>query len=851
MKNSFFLSFIFSIQLVFCFKLHAEKLNQEGTTIKYFNNYNSPTVWDGGKTYTFSGGGATVTNVSTNLPVDLTEGNGSMVVETTRPSGWWGIVFRIGSGKSVNYLRIGDNPVIHLKLRWDNIVANADIQFDLYSQPDDQHWNYTPDEEASVLLSDYVTPSTSWQDVYIPVADFITKNPNVNLKRVYTLRFLGQGTYSTPSKLFVEELEVIPSIENPYNDAIKVNQIGYRLDDQKIGIIGFEPGASTITPTNFNLVDNTTDDIVFSGPLVRQYAVGDWGKDMDEVYHADFSSYTSTGEYRLEVPEIEQVSQVFKINDDAYNEIFRDALRFFYYARSGEAIIEPFAEGYSRQAFYENETAAPYDYKGGTRDVSGGWFDAGDLHKDIHAQVEPMWFLLETLESFEDKIPGNSLNIPESQSSYSDLYELIKFKLDWMIKMQNPDGSVHFWINYEDTRDIDGIGTVSDISSTSAAILAASFAKAYPLFKAVPELSDYADELLERAELSWEWLKLNPDNIDPINPLTGTGYAYSFPDEKDAAIRAYAAIELFNATEKTEYNEYFTSRFSDPLTDYHSNMAWGGVIQHLEVSYINLGYIDYINSPHASADDVIIGRLKDEFLNLADWMIERVGFTTYNVPIAAPNHMWWMSTAAIITHGYLFDQAFQWTGDVNYKNHISNSVDWTLGRNPVNRIFVSGYGDNLHGIDIYSFYWEDLMNAPPGYLSGCINATDGTLTDIIEAPWKRFLNVQLAPIMEPGIYWNAQLAWLMGYKANNAGPISSINKLGSNTVKIFPNPSNGEFFVEIKNKATIDVYSANGKLVFSDNIVKSQPVNLNVKPGIYLIKVTSEGQIGSERILIK
>jgi endoglucanase len=374
-----------------------------------------------------------------------------------------------------------------------------------------------------------------------------------------------------------------------------------------------------------------------------------------------------------------------------------------------------------------------------------------------------------------------------------------------------------------------------------------------------------------KAQKSWDWLLLHPKNVSPIEPATGTVYGYAKDDAHDQAMRAVASISLYNATGQAGYHTWFTSRFKDPLFDYFDNQTWGGIISGLEQSEINLGYMDYIQSPQPDADKTIIAKLKSAFTTEANWTIDRIGYTAYNIPLAAPNHLFWGSSGLIATHAYVYDQVYQWTKNVKYKNAISNSVDWILGRNPVNSIFVTGYGDTLHGVDIYSFFWDDNFNAPPGYLCGNMMAFDDATIPIIKQPWKRFLNIQSAPTLEPGIYWNAELAWLMGYMAQNAGSKRDCNGdisgsayldkcqvcVSGNTgqtacipgtsknikndepnLKIFPNPSKGTFTIQGASNNQWQVFNSVGISLFSG---KDDTIDLTLyTSGLYFLKISNK-----------
>lgn len=844
------------------------QITQEGRNIPYFSAYSAPSSWDSFKSDLYQGGAANFVNSNGDVPVDMTQGNGSLVFESTLPSGYWNVIFRIGWGMPVDYLRMGGKALMHLRLKWEKIAPNADLGIEVYTQENNIAAGF-PESHSGVLLSSYTQPSLEWTDVYIPLSDFVKVNPKINLSRVPILLFKGIGTYSETNKMYIEKMEIVPSVENPYLDAVKINQVGYLPDQLKLGIVSFEKGTSTVVPTRFSIVSADDSSVVFSGALNRKIPFNekDWGQDGDEVYQGYFSTFKKPGKYRMVVPELNQVSQVFEISDTTYNRIFRDALRFFYYSRSGEAINEPFAEGHTRGALYADGDKATYDYQSGTRDVKGGWFDAGDTHLDTHAPFEAVWWLIETLRQFEPKVQRKSLNIPESESGANDICELIKYELMWYEKMWNSDGSVHFMVTQTGRKTPE----ISNVTSSAAAVLAALFAKAYPLYKKYPFYADYADTLLSKAGRSWEWLLNHPENVNPIDPATGDLFPYAKDDAHDQAMRTVAAISLYNATGKPEYHTWFTSRFKDPLSDYFSNQAWGGIIAGLEQSEVNLGYMDYIQSPQPDANQTIISKLKSAFITEANWTIEKSGYTAYNIPLAAPNHLFWGSSGLIATHAYVYDQVYQWSGNLKYKNAVYNSIDWILGRNPVNSIFVTGYGDTLHGVDIYSFFWDDNFNAPPGYLCGNIMAYDVATIPIIKDPWKRFMNIQSAPTLEPGIYWNAELAWLMGYMAQNAGIKRDCNGdingsafwdncnecVGGTTgktacipdfsaeglkdgqdLKIYPNPADGQFLIDGILNDKWSVFNLSGTHLISG---QSKIIDISSEPpGVYLLRVENK-----------
>jgi hypothetical protein len=781
-----------SVVFMLLFFLRAAPAAQECIGINFFDAQQSYlgtyTCWNThAKSYFYVGSPATVYTCSNCVPVDMSIGNGSMVFTTTKPlGGWWNCQFKYDWGHSQNFLRYGTSPYLYLRVRWGAIASGADMQisltdntsiWNLYSTYAGSTGSYS-DQSATINLSTYVTPSTSvWQDVYIPLSAFVANNANLDLTRISVITFYGAGTYSSTNTLYIEKMKIVASSSCEYSDMVKVNQIGYLPNDRKLAIVGYE--SSTTTPTYFQVKDAATDSVVYTGSLVSDTACdSSWDGTGDTVFHADFTSYTTPGRYYVYLPEISQTSPEFDIAENVFDEVFRDALRFYYHARSAQAMSDPYAEGYTRSAIYANNSACAYDYDDDdpthmydydptnigitTRDVSGGWFDAGDLHLDTHNNIATLWFLLETLEQFQAKVGANALHLPESDGTTNDLILLIKKQLDWFIKMQNTDGSVHFIVVEEGDLSHQHI---SDVSSGAACILAAVFAKAYPLYYAAG-MTTYANDLLSRAQLSWTWLTNHPDTFDPNNP-SGGKYAYNIAD--DSMFRALAAIELYIATGTTSYRNYFDSAFvnegGDPYSAWGNNQAWGGILGPIGSFEINMGYMDYIATTR-DVNTTIENTLQDAFMTQVDWLVEKDACTTYNVPMLAPNALYWGSSGIICGNAYVLMQAYEWTSDPNYYYAAMDAMDWVCGRNPVSRNFITGYSDYLHGTDMYSFYWFDHENPVPGYLCGNINCLGygyGIFLDyFIKNPWKYYMNLQNASLLEPCIHWQAQFCYMLG-----------------------------------------------------------------------------------------
>jgi hypothetical protein len=765
---------------------------QEAVGINFFDlsqaYTQSYTYWDNGKSYVYVGGSATFTRSSGNaVPVDMSVGNGSLVFQSTLPSGWWNLEFKLDGGHSVNFLRYGQSPLLYLRLKWDAIAPGANVDIEL--RDDQAIWNlYSTyngtgpthsSQSASVRLSNFVTPSTQWQDVYIPMSAFLARNPFLDLTRISILKFYGVGTYSVTNTMYIEKMKIVPGINSQYSDMVKVNQLGYLPEGRKLAIVSYEPGAVAAAPTYFQLREAQTDAVVYEANLqLKTRCKSEWDLSGDTVYHADFTSFSTPGWYVLYCPELDQVSPAFEIGDKAFNGPFRDALRFFYYARSGNVIAEPFAEGHPRPTIYAGNSACAYDYDDNditkkydygpqdagitTRDVLGGWFDAGDLHMDIHNNITTLWFLLELLEGQMDKLGPNLLKLPESDGQTNDLVLLIKYELDWFKKMQNPNGSVHFMVITENGNQ--RYQQVSDVSTGAACILAGIFAKAYPLFSTVPGMESYAADLLSRAELSWTWLTANTATYNPKD-MYGNTWSYGIPDDRE--FRSFAALELYIATGSSTYRTYFESRYTSAKTSLQ------GILNPL-----GKAHMDYAETDRPTTSS-IRNAIRSAYTSVANTIVSNTDCAPYRVPMRNSNELYWGSSGMLACNAYISLRVYEWTGNTQYRDAALDALEWIGGRNPVCRVFITGYGDYLHGTDHYSFYMFDHLNPVPGYLCGNINCSDSWLNSYIPYRWKDYLNIQNASLLEPCLPWQAEMCYLLGYFASDLKTPGDLNFNGT------------------------------------------------------------------------
>ena len=79
---------------------------------------------------------------------------------------------------------------------------------------------------------------------------------------------------------------------------------------------------------------------------------------------------------------------------------------------------------------------------------------------------------------------------------------------------------------------------------------------------------------------------------------------------------------------------------------------------------------------------------------------------------------------------------------------------------------------------------------------------------------------------------------------------TEIEEMFSHSVYIYPNPTNGLVHIYGVEDASISIYSINGKLINSNDLINENSVDLSSLPnGIYLVKVQKHGAVLTKKFL--
>jgi hypothetical protein len=358
----------------------------------------------------------------------------------------------------------------------------------------------------------------------------------------------------------------------PLSPFIVIDQFGYRPDAEKIAVIrnpqtGFDSATHFTPGAKYALVDAHSDKNVLEGAPAAWNAGATDSSSGDQAWWLDFSSVTTESDYYVLDESNAVRSPVFAIASGVYAAVMTQAMRMYYYQRSGIAHDAKHAGTGWADAMNDAQDATCTLCIGCpgtsvTKDVHGGWFDAGDQNRYTNWGAVDAIQLLRAYAQTPSAFTDDS-NIPESGDGIPDILNEVEWEIDWLLRMQNTDGSVFSIVGHSGASppSSDTSPCYYGSPSTSAAFSAAAlFAYASTVFQ--PFNASYASQLKTAAESAWTWGQANP-GVTFDNPSYNIGAGDS---ELDAAYglpmrELEAAIYLFKATGDTTYRAYVDANY--------------------------------------------------------------------------------------------------------------------------------------------------------------------------------------------------------------------------------------------------------------------------------------------------
>lgn len=527
---------------------------------------------------------------------------------------------------------------------------------------------------------------------------------------------------------------------------IFVNQAGYRPNGKKRAIL-------TAPRKQFFL---KAED----GSVRYEGRVRDVGFDPlsgDHVYAADFSDFTEAGSYRVVSDGL--CSARFEIGEDVYKPLFGDTVKAYYYLRCGCGLSERYAGEY-RHGRCHLRPARLWDDRKATREVSGGWHDAGDYGRYVTAGAVAAAHLLYAFRLFPNAFRQLKTRIPENtpENRTPAILHECRVELEWLLKMQREDGAVYHKVTTERhapfvmPEEDNGELFLFAPSSPAAADLAAVCALAGGIYRGYDEA--FAERLKAAALRSYDWLEKNPDFLGFTNPPECNTGVYGERD--DLSNRFWAGAELYALTGER--------RFHDDLTRLREKDFPLCALGYTELG--GLGALAYLLTDREK-DESLAQRLKAAFLGEAEYYREIAEQAPYGAALREQDFHWG-SNMSVMQHGMTFAIADVLLGEPRYHEYAAAQLDYLLGVNATGYSFVTGNGEfccnNPH---LRPAFADGIEACIPGMVSGGPNRfpADHDAKILIPEgtpPMKCYADdVGCYSLNEITIYWNSPTVFVL------------------------------------------------------------------------------------------
>jgi endoglucanase len=567
---------------------------------------------------------------------------------------------------------------------------------------------------------------------------------------------------------------------------VRVNQLGYYPFGPK--------GATLVTAETTALpfrVRDASGAVVFAGRSVPRGVDASSGLNVHELR---FDRLHEAGHgYRLEADG--ESSYAFDVSDRIYESLRSDSLVFFYTQRSGIAIDGNLVPGYARAAGHAGvapnlgDHAVPCqapessqraygepwtcDY---TLDAAGGWYDAGDQGKYVVNGGISVAQLLSTYERSQRALGDGSLRIPERANGVPDILDEARWELEFLLAMQVPAGKPLAGMVHHKLHDAAWTGLPMDPAaepqprelhrpSPAATLnLAAAAGQGARLYGRYDRA--FAGRLLTAARRAWDAAIQNPSLLAPGADGTGGG-SYADSDVSDEFY--WAAAELYITTGEQPYLDALLAspQHTAPIFD-PGGFSWARVapLGRLELASVK---------SHVPERDEI----QRSVLDAADALLALGQAQPWGQPYAPAGNNWvWGSSSQILNNLVVLGTAYDISGDRKYQRAVIEGADFLLGRNALNRSYITGYGEvysqNQHSRMYGAQLNGELPHPPIGSIAGGPNSAlqDAVARDLLAGCIGQFCyvdDINSFSTNEIAINWNAPLVWVASFLADQAG----------------------------------------------------------------------------------
>jgi hypothetical protein len=392
----------------------------------------------------------------------------------------------------------------------------------------------------------------------------------------------------------------LPTGPNGPIPAIVIDQFGYPTKSKKVAVIrapqfGYDSSVKFTPGQSYAVIEVSGGKVVKAGPPTTWNGGNTDQTSGDRVWWFDFSEVEVPGKYAVVDVEKGIRSADFSIGEHVYTDVMKHAVRAFFYQRAGfekkpEFAGKAWADKASHLGPGQDSESRPWP-KGGAsspanlliKDLRGGWYDAGDFNKYTSWAARYIITLLHAYQEHSEAF-SDDYGIPESGNGIPDILDEVKWGLDWLVRMQNSDGSllcVQGLASASPPSDAKGASYYGPPTTAATLMGAAAYAYASKVFvsRSEPDLKQYGEDLKKRAIAAWTWATANPNvlyyNNDESKQPGSKGLAAGQQEMSETdRLRAQfeAATYLFEVTGEAQFKQFADAKYGALLPPWGPSM---------------------------------------------------------------------------------------------------------------------------------------------------------------------------------------------------------------------------------------------------------------------------------------
>lgn len=695
---------------------------------------------------------------------------------------------------------------------------------------------------------------------------------------------------------------------------IVVDQFGYRPAAKKVAVIrdpimGNDASESFTPGTNYSLVNTSNNNQIFSAAPTSWQAGKTDSTAGDKVWWFDFSSVTTPGTYYVLDVQKNVKSYTFEIREDIYNVVFKHAFRYFFYQRAGYPKKTPYADAAwqddaSHLKALQDKNCRHYltpNDAASEKNLSGGWYDAGDFNKYT---TWTAGYIEQMLMAYEENpsVWTDDFNIPESNNGKPDILDEAKWGMNHLLRLQNSNGSMIALVGLASASPPSTATAASkygNVTTGSTLRSAAAFAFGARVFRKAG-WPCFADTLEAAAIKAWNWAVANPA-VTWKNSGTGVGAGeQEVEDYTRLLFKLDASVHLFATTNDTKYKTFFDSNYEQS----HLVQWWYAYpYEHYEQEVL----LYYTTLTNATVS--VVNAIKDRYAAavtreniLGAYDSKKCSYLSY-----LDSYVWGSNNIKAM-------QALQYYEAVKYNTNPTRNVDamnaaehyihYIHGVNPLSMCYLTNmnsYGAEKSSTQLYHSWFTDgsskwdqvgasTYGPAPGFLvgganyqyslDGCCNTNScgstannnlcnnsAAKSAIGQPPMKSFADINNQwPVNTWSITENSNgyqisyLRLLSKFVNKSANVLNNTNnclvtnieesKL-ENQVTVYPNPFEDNFKINLSESYQYLLFDVSGNLLEKGEAKDEISIGNKLETGIYLLQIKTLNTTYNTKVLKK